>query len=109
MTIPYSDDPATLTTADSLGVAGHRAALQAVLDHGALSLESLSLRAFSIGADLDPLDIEGYLHGLFSLSALQRDVLAHATNEYLDDQVGRSRVPYSRVRRAGGRGRGGGG
>ena len=96
MTIPYSDDPVTSTAPEGAGDA-QRTAIQAVLDHGTLSLEDLWLRAFSIGGDLDLMDLEGYLHGLMGLSALQRDVLAHATNEYLDDQVGRSRVPYSRV------------
>ncbi|HXH78455.1 PP2C family protein-serine/threonine phosphatase [Nocardioides sp.] len=96
MTIPYSDDSTAEVTVDGVGD-GHRAAIRAVLDHGTLSMENLWLRAFSIGADLDLIDLEGYLHGLMSLPALQRDVLAHAANEYLDDEVGRSRVPYSRV------------
>ena len=38
-----------------------------------------------MGGSFDPLDAEAYLHGLLLLPALERDLLAHAVNERLED------------------------
>jgi len=61
-----------------------------------LPLEQLWLRYFGLGGSADLLEVEGYLNELLSLSAVERDVLAQAVNERLDELTWRPRVPYSR-------------
>ena len=70
--------------------------LQIALKRSALSLEDLWLRYFALGGDVGLMEVEAYLNGLMPLSAHERDVLAHALNEYLDEQSWAQRVPYSR-------------
>ena len=62
-----------------------------------LTLEQLWLRYFALGGDAGLLEIEAYVHGLMPLPAFQRDLLAHAINERLDEFVRARRVPYSRT------------
>ena len=81
--------------ADS-GPEAHRRALKAVLRRGSVTEEQLWLRYFAIGGSVGTLEAEGYLQGLLDLPALERDVLAQAANELLDEVAGRLRVPYSR-------------
>jgi hypothetical protein len=69
--------------------------------HADLTLEQLWMRYFGIGGDADLMDVDGYLAGLTSLPEGQRDVLAHAVNERLDELVARYRVPYTRAIRQG--------
>jgi hypothetical protein len=76
-----------------------RSALLAALAHTGLTLEDLWMRYFALGGDADLMDIEAHLSGLNDLSALQRDILAHALNERLDELITQHRVPYSRVLR----------
>jgi hypothetical protein len=76
--------------------AEHRAAVAAILARGAITFEDLWLRYFGLGGYADALEVEAYLRGLMPLPAGQRDVLAQAANERLDDIAGRRRVPYSR-------------
>jgi hypothetical protein len=85
---------------DDPGVVRHRAALKAVLARGGTTLEDLWLVYFGLGGAADVVDVEGYLQGLLPLPAAERDVLAQAANERLDDLAGRLRVPYSRQLRA---------
>lgn len=61
-----------------------------------LSVEELWSRYFALGGDAGPLEVDAYLHGLATLPALQRDLLAHAVNERLDELVGAHRADYSR-------------
>jgi hypothetical protein len=64
-----------------------------------LTLEDLWVRYFTLGGEAGMVEVEAYLNGLLSLPAGQRDVLAHAVNERLDDLTTRLRVPYSRTLR----------
>jgi serine/threonine protein phosphatase PrpC len=66
-----------------------------------LTLEQLWVRYFALGGVAGMVEIEAYLHGLAPLPALQRDLLAHAVNERLDELTWRHRVPYSRQAREG--------
>jgi len=66
-----------------------------------LTLEQLWTRYFALGGVAGTVEIEAYLHGLAPLPALQRDLLAHAVNERLDELTWRHRVPYSRQAREG--------
>lgn len=62
-----------------------------------LRIEELWLRYFSIGGNTGQFEIEAYIHGAMALPALQRDILAHALNERLDEiNVPDGRAPYSR-------------
>ncbi|HEX6340272.1 SpoIIE family protein phosphatase [Umezawaea sp.] len=62
-----------------------------------LSTDELWLRYFALGGDAGPVEVEAYLYGLLPLPAFQRDVLAHAINERLDELDWLRRVPYSRA------------
>jgi serine/threonine protein phosphatase PrpC len=62
-----------------------------------LTLEQLWVRYFALGGDAGLVEVEAYLHGLMPLPGLQRDMLAHAVNERLDELTWQHRVPYSRT------------
>jgi serine/threonine protein phosphatase PrpC len=66
-----------------------------------LTLEQLWMRYFALSGVAGLVEIEAYLHGLMPLPPLQRDILAHAVNERLDELTWRHRVPYSRKVRQG--------
>ncbi|NHC13976.1 serine/threonine-protein phosphatase [Motilibacter sp. E257] len=70
--------------------------MKAVLRRGAVSPEQLWLRYFACGGSAGMLEVEGYLQEALELPALERDMLAQAANELLDELAGRLRVPYSR-------------
>jgi hypothetical protein len=74
-----------------------RSALHAAREHAGLTLEDLWIRYFALGGDADLMDVDAHLSGLTLLPVLQRDILAHAVNERLDELTTRHRVPYSRV------------
>jgi hypothetical protein len=76
-----------------------RSAMQAAVEHAGLTLEDLWMRYFALGGDADLMDVDAHLSGLTDLSALQRDILAHAVNERLDELITQHRVPYSRALR----------
>jgi hypothetical protein len=66
-----------------------------------LSVEQLWRRYFGLGGGVGLLEVEGYLDGLMPLPALERDVLAHAINERLDELTPKPRAPYSHLIREG--------
>jgi hypothetical protein len=66
-----------------------------------LTMEQLWLRYFTLGGDAGLMEVEAHLHGLVPLPDLQRDILAHAINERLDELVWPGRIPYSRTIRDG--------
>ena len=66
------------------------------LRHADLSFEELWLRYFTIGGHAGQFEVEAYIHGAMALPSLQRDILAHALNERLDElHSGAPRAPYS--------------
>jgi hypothetical protein len=68
------------------------------LRHADVSMEELWLRYFTLGGLAGQFEVEAYIHGAMSLPALQRDVLAHALNERLDEMLSAApRAPYSRA------------
>lgn len=71
--------------------------LATCVERTGLSADELWLRYFALGGDVGPVEVEAYLHGLMPLSGGQRDVLAHAINERLDELDWLRRVPYSRA------------
>ena len=59
-----------------------------------ISLPTLWLKYFSLSGDAGEYEVEAYLQGLLSLPAIQRDLLALAANELIDD-LPRPHAPYS--------------
>lgn len=74
-----------------------RRALEIACRRANVSVDDLWLGYFSLGGDAGAVEVEAYLHGLMPLPAGQRDILAHAANEHLDDLTTRLRIPYARV------------
>ena len=66
------------------------------LRHADVSLEELWLRYFTLGGHAGQFEVEAYIHGAMALPSLQRDILAHALNERLDELYSTApRAPYS--------------
>jgi len=59
-----------------------------------ISISALWLKYFSLSGDAGEYEVEAYLQGLLSLPAIQRDLLALAANELIDD-LPRPHAPYS--------------
>jgi hypothetical protein len=72
-------------------------ALRAAYEAAGLTLEQLWTRYFALGGSADLLEVDGQLAGLLQLPSGERDVLAHAINERIDELAARHRAPYSRV------------
>lgn len=73
--------------------------LASALKRAGLTVEDLWVRYFGLGGDAGMVDVDAYVHGLGGLAPLQRDVLAHAVNERLDELVETHRASYSRPSR----------
>ena len=71
-------------------------ALAAAVRRADLTLEQLWTRYFALGGDADLMDVDAHLAGLIRLPPGERDMLAHAVNERLDEVLAAHRVPYSR-------------
>lgn len=71
-----------------------RRMLRAALKAAGLKPGDLWLNYFSIGGAVGEYEVEAYLQGLLSLPPIQRDLLATAANELIDD-LPRPRAPYS--------------
>ena len=88
--MPHRDGMASSTDADQ-----QRRFLQIALKRSALSLEDLWLRYFALGGDGGFMEVEAYLHALMPLPPHERDILAHALNEFLDERAWTQRIPYT--------------
>jgi len=71
-----------------------RAMLRSAVQAAGISVGELWLYYFSLGGAVGEYEVEAYLQGLLSLPSLQRDLLAMAANELIDDMP-RPRAPYS--------------
>jgi hypothetical protein len=60
-----------------------------------LTPEQLWMRYFALGGSQSLLELDAYLNGLTTLPRVDRDMLAHAVNERLDEVAGPARAPYS--------------
>ncbi|MFP3714777.1 PP2C family protein-serine/threonine phosphatase [Puerhibacterium sp. TATVAM-FAB25] len=74
-----------------------RRKLRAALARMRASADDLWLRYLGVGGTADPEDVHAYLDGTGTLAAPERDRLALAANEMLDEAAGRLRVPYERT------------
>ncbi|HEX2073494.1 MAG TPA: PP2C family protein-serine/threonine phosphatase [Geodermatophilus sp.] len=75
---------------------GQSAALRSAYEMADLTFEQLWMRYFALGGNADLVEMEGHLAGLMPLPPAERDLLAHAVNERLDELFAQRRVPYSR-------------
>jgi hypothetical protein len=71
-----------------------RAMLRSAVQAAGISVGDLWLHYFSLGGAVGEYEVEAYLQGLLALPALQRDVLALAANELIEE-IPRPRAPYS--------------
>lgn len=71
-----------------------RRRLRAALRAADIRVSELWLKYFSLSGDAGEYEVEAYLQGLLSLPAVQRDLLAMAANELIDE-LPRPRAPYS--------------
>lgn len=51
----------------------------------ALTVEDLWLYYFGVGGDLEVFELGAYLHGMYELSQYERNAVAVALNEMIDD------------------------
>lgn len=72
-----------------------RRLIAACFTRSELTLEELWMRYFALGGSLSLLELDAYLNGLVTLPRVDRDMLAHAVNERLDEVTGPARAPYS--------------
>ena len=75
--------------------------LKVAVQRAGLTVDQLWLRYFALGGDAGRVEVDAYLHGLMPLPPPQRDMLAHAVNERLDELLQEHRVPYRRTIRTG--------
>jgi len=78
-----------------------RRLLAACYARSSLTPEQLWMRYFALGGSLSLLELDAYLNGLTTLPRVDRDMLAHAVNERLDEVAGPARAPYSHSFREG--------
>lgn len=71
-----------------------RRRLRAAIRAAGIPVSELWLKYFSLSGDAGEYEVEAYLQGLLSLPPVQRDLLALAANELIDD-LPRPRAPYS--------------
>jgi hypothetical protein len=71
-----------------------RRRLRAAMKAADITVGELWLKYFSVSGDAGEYEVEAYLQGLFSLPPLQRDLLALAANELIDE-LPRPHAPYS--------------
>lgn len=68
--------------------------LRLVLEAAGIGVGALWLHYFRLGGEVGEVEIDAYLHHAFGLPRFERDLLAHAANELIDDRPGRP-APYS--------------
>lgn len=75
--------------------ASQRIALAAAIRAAYISPGDLWLKYFSLGGTVGEYEVAAYLQGMLSLPDLQRDLLAHAVNELIDDIPPLPRATFS--------------
>ncbi|MCQ2002107.1 hypothetical protein [Arthrobacter zhaoxinii] len=72
-----------------------RQLLKKALEDARLSVPEVWLKYFSIGGGAGEYEVDAYINCSLSLPPLQRDILAHAANELIDQLPARPRAPSS--------------
>lgn len=83
---PSPDPPAELESRQS-------GLLRTALSSSDISVSELWLRYLSIGGNAGEYEVEAYVHSLLSLPVIQRDLLARAANELIDELPPPPRAP----------------
>lgn len=75
---------------------GHRQAnlLRRTMQQAGLELGEVWMHYFRFGGDVGEMEVEAYLNHAFALPKLQRDMLAHAVNELIEN-LPVMRAPYT--------------
>ncbi|MEG9250066.1 GAF domain-containing protein [Arthrobacter sp. Soc17.1.1.1] len=73
----------------------HQDPTRAALIQAGLPVEELWVSYFGLGGDLSQLEVDAYLNALFDVSVFDRDILATAANELLEEAYSALRVPCS--------------
>ena len=68
--------------------------LHHALDSAGIGTGDLWLRYFSIGGNAGEYEVDAYIQTILSLPPSERDLLAHAANELIDELPARPRAPY---------------
>ncbi|MDQ0662884.1 hypothetical protein QFZ35_001382 [Arthrobacter ulcerisalmonis] len=71
-----------------------RRRLREAIKAAGIAVSELWLKYFGMSGDAGEYEVEAYLQGLLSLPPVQRDLLALAANELIDERP-RPRAPYS--------------
>lgn len=71
-----------------------RSKLRAAIDAAGVNIGNLWLYYFSIGGSVGEYEVEAYLQGMLSIPELERDLLAMAANDLLNNHGG-PRAPYA--------------
>ncbi|MBT2519606.1 hypothetical protein [Arthrobacter sp. ISL-28] len=69
--------------------------LHAAMHQAGISTGDLWLRYFSLGGSASEYETDAYVQGIFRLPEVQRDLLAQAANELIDELPPPPRAPYS--------------
>lgn len=69
--------------------------LQAAFKNTGWTLEELWHSYVALGGTAGLIEVDSFLQGVIALPPLERDILAHAVNERLDDLDGQVRAPYT--------------
>ena len=68
--------------------------LSRALNSAGIRPGELWLRYFSIGGNVDEYEVDAYIQSMLSLPPSERDLLAHAANELIDELPPPPRAPY---------------
>ncbi|WP_104052581.1 MULTISPECIES: hypothetical protein [unclassified Arthrobacter] len=71
-----------------------RQLLKKALDDARLCVPDVWIQYVSLGGIVGEYEVDAYINGSLSLPPLQRDILAHAANELIDELPPRPRAPY---------------
>lgn len=82
--------------ADRGGPDRQRHLIRAAQAGARLTDDVLWLRYFALGGTAAPVELDAFLHGALDLPPSERDRVALAVNEELDEQARRVRAPYAR-------------
>jgi hypothetical protein len=69
--------------------------LRKALTGSQITTGDLWLRYFSIGGIVGEYEVDAYIESLLSLPPIERDLLAHAANELIDELPPPLRAPYT--------------
>jgi hypothetical protein len=81
--------------ADGNGVERQWKLTRQAIEEAGLTVGQVWLRYFSLTGDAGEYEVDAYLNGLLVLPRIQRDLVAHAVNELIDEVEQARRAPYS--------------